>query len=106
MEDGDVEGGLWVSLGEPLANVGITAAERTAHSDEGPGHGVADARELFRLAGRAGARDGGGGRQGACSTRELDVPPGVSSLTLPLPAGLPAVRVALSDDALAARQRR
>ena len=33
-------------------------------------------------------------------TRELDVPPGVSSLTLPLPAGLPAVRVALSDDAL------
>jgi hypothetical protein len=32
--------------------------------------------------------------------RELDVPPGISSLTLPLPPGLPPVRVALSGDAL------
>ncbi|MEO5823775.1 MAG: hypothetical protein ABIT71_24985, partial [Vicinamibacteraceae bacterium] len=33
--------------------------------------------------------------------REIDVPPGSSSITLPLPTGLPAVRVALSKDALA-----
>jgi hypothetical protein len=32
--------------------------------------------------------------------RELDLPSGVSSLTLPLPGGTPAVRVRLADDAL------
>ena len=32
--------------------------------------------------------------------RDIDVPPGISSLTLPLPAALPAVRVFLSGDAL------
>ena len=31
------DGALWVSVGEPLANVGITAAERTLSPDEGRG---------------------------------------------------------------------
>ena len=38
-------------------------------------------------------------------TRDLDVPPGVSSLTLPLPAGSAGGARRASDDALAARQR-
>ncbi len=33
-------------------------------------------------------------------SRDIDVPPGVSSFTLPLPPGLPAVRIDLSADAL------
>jgi hypothetical protein len=33
-------------------------------------------------------------------SRDIDVPPGVSSFTLSLPPGLPAVRIALSADAL------
>jgi hypothetical protein len=31
--------------------------------------------------------------------REIDLAPGTSSVTLPLPAGIPAIKVALSDDA-------
>ena len=93
------EGGLWVSLGEPVPNVGITAAQRTSAPSENRGAvsltltSNADAPVHRRLTVSAG---------GATDVvvRELDVPPGVSSLTLPIPAGLPAVRVGLSDDAL------
>ena len=93
------DGVLWVSLGEPLANVGITAAERTLIPGGSRGtvsltlgnHSDSGARR--RLTVSAGGKD--------VLTRELEVPPGVSSLTLPLPAGLPAVRVGLSDDAMA-----
>ena len=35
--EGDVEGALWVSVGEPLANVGITAAQRTLSPASGSG---------------------------------------------------------------------
>ena len=77
---------LWVSLGEPLANVGITAAERTLAPDEGRGAvsltlgNYSDcAARRRRLSVSAGDKD--------VLARELDVPPGVSSLTLPLPAG-------------------
>jgi hypothetical protein len=93
------DGVLWVSVGEPLANVGITAADRTLSPDEGRGTvsltlgNYSDSPARRRLSVSAGDRN--------VLTRELEVPPGVSSLTLPLPAGLPPVRVALSDDALA-----
>jgi hypothetical protein len=93
------EGALWVSVGEPLANVGIAAAERSLSPTEGRGSvaltlgNYSDAASHRRLTVSAGGKN--------VLSRELDVPPGVSSLSLPLPPGLPAVRVALSADALA-----
>lgn len=92
-------GVLWASVGEPLANVGITAAERTITPAEGRGavaltlgnHSDSPARR--RVSVSAGDK--------LVVTRELDVPPGVSSVAFPLPAGLPPVRVALAGDALA-----
>ncbi len=93
------DGVLWVSLGEPLANVGITAAERTLTPADGRGAvsltlgNYSDSPGRRRVTVSAGDKD--------VLARELEVPPGVSSLTLPLPAGLPAVRVRLSDDAMA-----
>ena len=89
---------LWVSVGEPLANVGITAADRTLTPDEGRGTvsltlgNYSESPARRRLSVSAGEKN--------VLTRDLDLPPGVSSLTLPLPPGLPPVRVALSDDAL------
>ena len=91
-------GVLWVSVGEPLANVGITAADRTLTPDEGRGTvsltlgNYSESPARRRLSVSAGDKN--------VLTRDLDLPPGVSSLTLPLPPGLPPVRVALSDDAL------
>jgi hypothetical protein len=92
-------GALWVSLGQALPNVGITAAERTLTPAESRGAvmlalgNYSDAPARRRVTVKAGEKD--------ILTREIDVPPGSSSITLPLPTGLPAVRVALSDDALA-----
>ena len=93
------DGVLWISLGEPLANVGITAAERTLTPGEGQGAvrltlgNYSDSPVRRRIKVSAGDRD--------VLTREVEVPPAVSSLTLPVPAGLPSVRVGLSDDAMA-----
>jgi hypothetical protein len=94
----DVQGMLWVSVGEPLANVGITAAERTISPDEGRGAvsltlgNYSDLPTHRRVSVLTGDKP--------VLARELDVPAGVSSLTLPLPPGLPTVRVVLSGDAL------
>jgi len=90
--------GLWASLGEPVANVGITAAERTAAQDDGRGTlfltltSNASAAVKRRLTVRAGEQD--------ILAQDLDVPPGSSSLALPVPAGLPAIRASLGDDGL------
>jgi hypothetical protein len=92
------EGGVWVALGDPVENVGITAAQRTSAPEDNRGAvsltlasnaGAAASRRLTVHAGDT-----------EVAARELSVPPGVSSLTLPIPAALPAVRVALSDDGL------
>jgi len=92
------EGGLWVSVGEPVTNVGITAAERTRAPD-GSGGTVsltlvsnASAPVRRRLNISAGDQD--------VVVREVDIPSGASSLTIAIPAGLPVVRVRLSDDSL------
>lgn len=95
----EIDGALWVSVGEPLANIGITAAERSVSPAEGHGTisltlgNYSDAPGRRRLDVTAGAR--------TIAARDVDVPAGISSLTLPIPPGLPPVRVALSDDALA-----
>lgn len=92
------EGGLWVSVGEPVINVGITAADRT-RTPEGSGTValtlVSSASTPVRRRLHVSARDTD------VVEREVDVPPGASSLTLAIPAGLPVVRVRLSEDALA-----
>jgi hypothetical protein len=104
---GEFEGGLWVSVGEPLPNVGITGAQRTlsAEADRGAvaltftNHSGAPARR--RLSVSVPDEDASNDKSGkGVLSRDLDVPPGVSSVTLPLPPGLPAVGVALSGDAL------
>ena len=98
---GDVEGALWVSVGEPLPNVGITEAQRTLSPDDGRGAvsltlaNFSDSPARRRLT----VSSVGAAAKGILS-RDLDVPSGTSSLTLALPPGLPAVHVALSDDAL------
>ncbi|HEX5070252.1 MAG TPA: BatA domain-containing protein [Vicinamibacterales bacterium] len=92
------DNGLWVSLGEPAVNVGVTAAQRTAPQEGRPGNlfltltsnGAATVKQ--RLSVVAGGRE--------VLARELDVPPGSSTLTLSLPAGTPTVTVALQEDAL------
>jgi len=94
----EMEGVQWVSVGEPLGNVGIIGAQRSLSPNEGKGsisltfgnsstestkrrlHLVAEGKEIL--------------------TQEVNVPPKVSSLQLPLPAGLPAVTVGLSNDTL------
>lgn len=92
------DGVLWVSVGEPLGNVGITAAQRTLSPEDDRGAvsltlgNYSDSPARRRLSVSAGNKN--------VLARELDVPPGISSLTLPLPPGLPAVRVVLSDDPL------
>ena len=97
--DPDVERALWVAVGKPLANVGITAAQRTLNPEEGRGAisltlgNFSDAPARRRISVDA------GGKQ--ILTRDVDAPPGASSITFPVPAGLPAARVSLSDDALA-----
>lgn len=97
-EEGSAEGVRWVAVGERLPNVAITAAHRTLSTDGGGGsvlltlanHADEPARQRLTIS--------AGGKE--VLARELAVPPGVSSVTLPLPPGLPAVRVSLSDDPL------
>ena len=94
----EAEGVLWVTLGDPLANVGITAARRTLSADQGRGTvsltlgNYSDAPARRRISVSAGGKE--------VLARELDVPAGSSSLTLPIPPGLPAVRIGMPDDAL------
>jgi hypothetical protein len=97
--EGEIEGALWVSVGEPLANVGIIAAERTLSPGEGRGvvsltfGNYSDSSVHRHLRMIAGDKDVG--------SRDIELPPGASSFTLPLPPGLSAVRLVLSADALA-----
>ena len=98
LPDSEIEGIQWLSVGEPLENVGIIAAQRNLSPSQGKGtisltfgnSSSTSARRRLRLV--AESRD--------LVTQDIDVPAGPSSLNLPLPAGLPAVTVALSNDAL------
>lgn len=92
------ENGLWVSAGETVPNVGITSAQRTVQAS---GSGGLFLTLTSNGAGTTKRRLSVTAGQQPVLARDLDVPPGASSLTLALPAGTPAVRVALGDDALA-----
>jgi hypothetical protein len=95
----DVARALWVAVGQPLANVGITAAERSLLPEVGRGAISLTLANNSNAAARRQVSVTAGGKPVA--TRELDVPPGVSSVNLPIPPGLPSVLVALGNDALA-----
>ena len=97
--DAGFEGGLWVATGEPLANVGITAAHRTLVAEEGRGAVSLTLANYATEAVRRRLTISAAGKD--LAAHDLDVPPGVSSLTLPLPSGLPLVHVTLAADALA-----
>jgi len=96
---GNEAGVLWVSLGQALPNVGILAAERTlSRGERGDAVTLAlgnysDRSARPRVTVSAGEKE--------ILVRDIEVRPGSSSVTLPLPSGLPAVKVALSNDALA-----
>jgi hypothetical protein len=97
-ESREDEGILWVTLGEPLANVGITAARRTLAADDGHGTvsltlgNYSDAPARRRISVSTSDKE--------VLARELDIPPGTSSMTLAIPPALPAVRVVMPGDAL------
>ena len=93
------DGALWVSVGEPLANVGIMAAERTLDTSAGKGTVALTLGNFSDTAVRRRVTISTGDQE--LLTRALDLPPGISSLILPLPPGLPPVRVAIDNDALA-----
>jgi hypothetical protein len=97
--EGAIEGVLWASVGTPLANVGITGADRMLTPDEGRGAIALTLGNFSDSPARRRVRVLAGDVE--VLAREVDAPPGTSSITLPLPAGLPAVRVELPVDALA-----
>lgn len=95
----EVEGALWASIGVPLPNVGIAGAERSVSPDEGRAAisltlvNDSESRVQRRLSVAAG--------ETSVASRDVDLPPGVSSFTVPIAPGLAALRVTLSVDALA-----
>jgi hypothetical protein len=93
-----VEGVLWVSVGVPLPNVGVTAAERSIAPGEGRGAIALTLSNQSDSGARRHLDVSAGGR--SIVSRDVDIPAGVSSLILPIPPGLPAARVTLSGDAL------
>jgi hypothetical protein len=91
-------GEQWVAAGVPLANVGIVDAHRTVNADTKQGALSLAVRNYSGSAAARMLRVTAGGKE--MLVRALDVPPGTSSITIPLPAGAPAVQVSLSTDAL------
>ena len=89
----DVARALWVAVGQPLANVGITAAERSLLPEEGRGAISLTLANNANSAARRQVSVTAGGK--LVATRELDVPSGVSSVNLPIPPGVPSVVVSL-----------
>jgi hypothetical protein len=95
----DVARALWVAVGQPLANVGITSAERSLVPDEGRGAITLTLANNTSAPAKRQVSLTAGGKP--IATRELEVPPGASSVNLPIPPGLPSVVVTLDTDALA-----
>ena len=92
------EGGVWVALGDRVDNVGITAAQRTTAPEDN--RSVVSLTMASNMSAATTRRLSVHAGDNEVLARDLSVPPGASSLTLPIPAGLPAVRVALSEDGL------
>jgi hypothetical protein len=92
-------GEQWVAAGVPLPNVGIVDAHRTVNADTKQGAVSLAVRNYSGSAVARVLRVTTGEKE--VLARALDVPPGTSSINIPLAAGVPAVRLSLSMDALA-----
>ena len=104
-----VPGEIWAAVGVPLPNVGIVDAHRSVNTETKQGalaltvrnYSDALARRVLRVTvGHPfrGAKDDPPEKE--VLARNVDVPPGTSSISIPLPAATPPVRASLSDDAL------
>jgi Ca-activated chloride channel homolog len=97
--EGELEGIQWISVGEPLGNVGIIGAQRTLSPLEGKATISLTLGNSLNESTKRGIRLTVAGKE--IHTGEITIPPRVSSMNLPLPPGLPAVTAELSSDALA-----
>ena len=101
-----VPGEVWASVGVPLPNVGIVDAHRSVNADTKQGaisltvrnYSDAPAKRALRVA--VVGHPFRGANDTAVLARNVEVPAGTSSISIPLPAATPAVRASLSDDAL------
>ena len=104
-----VPGEIWTAVGVPLPNIGIVDAHRSVNAETKQGaisltvrnYSDAVAKRVLRVTvGRPfrGANDAAPEKE--VLARNVDVPPGTSSISIPLPAATPPVRASLSDDAL------
>jgi hypothetical protein len=101
---GEIEGAIWTAVGQELENVGITGAQRTLSAEQGMAivsltlgnFSPSAARRHLRIV----TPGGQGTEEKEIFAKDLDIPSGTSSLNVPLPPGLPPMRVLLSDDAL------
>jgi len=115
-------GEIWAAAGIPLANIGIVDAHRSVNADTKQGalslsvrnYSDAPAKRVLRLTTVGhpfrGANDtevgrpfkgANGANDAEVLARNVDLPAGTSSISIPLPAATPPVRASLSDDALA-----
>ena len=100
-----VPGEIWAAAGVPLPNVGIVDAHRSVNADTKQGaisltvrnYSDAPARRVLRV---TVGRPFRGANDAELLARNVDVPAGTSSISIPLPAAVPPVRASLSDDAL------
>jgi hypothetical protein len=92
-------GAVWLAAGEPLGNTGITGAERSRSKDGTQEIVTLTLGNFSSAAVRRRATVIEGNKE--ILARDVEAPPGSSSLNLPLPPGTGAVRVTLSADALA-----
>jgi len=96
-----IEGVRWLSVGEPLSNIGIISAQRTLTPSEGRGTISLTLGNFSKEAAKRSLRlvaNQDGGKE--ILVKDLEVPPGTSSINLPIPTGLPAITASLSSDAL------
>ena len=93
-----VPGETWAAVGVPLANVGIVDAYRSVNADAKGGGISLTVRNYSDTAAKRVLRVTA--RDAEMLVRNVDVPPGTSSISIPLPASVPPIRASFSDDAL------
>ena len=104
-----VPGETWAAAGVPLANIGIVDAHRSVNEDTKQGalsltvrnYSDAPAKRLLVVESgfsRIDAPKTAGSKE--VLARNVEVPAGTSSISIPLPAATPPVRASLSVDAL------
>ena len=108
-----VPGEIWAALGVPLPNIGIVDAHRSVNAETRQGalsltvrnYSDAPAKRVLVVSAFNPVESGFSRTQTTAPETELlkrnvDVPVGTSSLSIPLPAATPPVRASFSDDAL------